>query len=394
MVRLLESDRKALNSLLDSLVVKLPGFVQGVSLGSEEPLGSKIATQFLELAKQSLASIETPFFPSQLFPLKPWIEKAVENVEKERRDLRGQIHLKRPPAEAKAALLRRIQRAEDITVRSSEFPIRSLEIQNWAAETKVVMDGVFASEIYGKYLCATIADELGHDENYLKRGIGFLESLLAEPVFPSTRTSSASSSTKPIFIGHGRSDAWLALKNFLTDRLHLKWEEFNRIEGADAGRVNIQRLEKLLSSCQFALLVFTSEDEQADGSFRARQNVVHELGLFQGRLGFERAVALLEDGCEDLSNIQGVIPIRFPKGNLSTKLDAFAPSWRIAEYCHRPKLPTDEQINDFHVVSGCLDRLTPTPGRRVIRFRISAVSYRGTNFDAGGSPRGVSTTAT
>ena len=30
---------------------------------------------------------------------------------------------------------------------------------------------------------------------------------------------------------------------------------------------------------------------------KARMNVIHEVGLFQGRLGFERAIVLLEEGC-------------------------------------------------------------------------------------------------
>lgn len=61
----------------------------------------------------------------------------------------------------------------------------------------------------------------------------------------------------------------------------------------------------------------TAEDEQADGKQHARQNVIHEAGLFQERLGFERAIILVEDGCEDFSNIQGLGQIRFPKGNVS-----------------------------------------------------------------------------
>jgi predicted nucleotide-binding protein len=43
-------------------------------------------------------------------------------------------------------------------------------------------------------------------------------------------------------------------------------------------------------------------------------NVVHEAGLFQGRLGFERAIILLEEGCKSFSNIEGLGQIRFPKG--------------------------------------------------------------------------------
>jgi predicted nucleotide-binding protein len=60
----------------------------------------------------------------------------------------------------------------------------------------------------------------------------------------------------------------------------------------------------------------TGEDEQVDGKLRARENVVHEVGLFQGRLGFGRAIIVLEEDCEEFSNIHGLGQIRFPKGNL------------------------------------------------------------------------------
>jgi predicted nucleotide-binding protein len=63
----------------------------------------------------------------------------------------------------------------------------------------------------------------------------------------------------------------------------------------------------------------TAEDETAEGVKQARQNVVHEVGLFQGRLGFERAIILLEDGCAEFSNIVGVTQIRFPKGDILAK---------------------------------------------------------------------------
>jgi predicted nucleotide-binding protein len=72
----------------------------------------------------------------------------------------------------------------------------------------------------------------------------------------------------------------------------------------------------MAAKSSFAILVMTAEDEQADGVHRARQNVVHEAGLLQGRLGFARAIMLLEDGVEEFSNVQGVQFIRFARGNI------------------------------------------------------------------------------
>jgi predicted nucleotide-binding protein len=59
--------------------------------------------------------------------------------------------------------------------------------------------------------------------------------------------------------------------------------------------------------------------DQGDGSKHARENVIHEMGLFQGRYGFERAIILLEDGCQEFSNITGIGQIRFVKGKLASE---------------------------------------------------------------------------
>jgi predicted nucleotide-binding protein len=53
----------------------------------------------------------------------------------------------------------------------------------------------------------------------------------------------------------------------------------------------------------------------------ARLNVIHEAGLFQGRLGFAKAIVMLEDGCTEFSNIAGLGQIRFPAGNISAKFE-------------------------------------------------------------------------
>lgn len=87
-----------------------------------------------------------------------------------------------------------------------------------------------------------------------------------------------------VVIGHGGALVWRELKDFIEDRLHLAVDEFNSV--SVAGVPTITRLSDMLDRAAFAFLVMTAEDEQADGKIRARENVVHEVGLFQGRLGF------------------------------------------------------------------------------------------------------------
>ena len=125
-----------------------------------------------------------------------------------------------------------------------------------------------------------------------------------------------------VFIGHGRSPAWRDLKDlkdFVQDRLQLPWDEFNRVPVA--GIPNITRLSQMLDDAAIAFLVLTAEDEQADGKMHARMNVVHEAGLFQGRLGFTKAIVLLEEGCEQFSNIEGLGQIRFSAGNIKVAFE-------------------------------------------------------------------------
>lgn len=129
----------------------------------------------------------------------------------------------------------------------------------------------------------------------------------------SSRLIAASEPIK-VFIGHGRDPQWRDLKDHLHDLHGLDVVAYEI--GPRAGLSVKEVLQDMLTQSSFALLVLTAEDEQTDGSLHARQNVVHELGLFQGRLGFTRAIAVLEDGVSEFSNILGVNQIRFSKGNI------------------------------------------------------------------------------
>ena len=129
-----------------------------------------------------------------------------------------------------------------------------------------------------------------------------------------------------VFIGHGRSPLWKDLRDFIRDRVKLPCDEFNRVPVA--GIPTATRLMQMLDDAAIAFLIMTAEDEQANGTVHARMNVIHEAGLFQGRLGFERAIILLEDGCEEFSNAHGLGQIRFPKGKIS---DCFEEIRRVLE---------------------------------------------------------------
>lgn len=122
-----------------------------------------------------------------------------------------------------------------------------------------------------------------------------------------------------VFIGHGRSPLWRELKDFIQDELGLQCDEFNRVEVA--GTTTVDRLKQMLDEAAFAFLVLTAEDERLDGSVAARENVIHEAGLFQGRLGFERAIIMLESGCNEFSNIHGLSQLRFDSGKIDGLFD-------------------------------------------------------------------------
>jgi len=117
-----------------------------------------------------------------------------------------------------------------------------------------------------------------------------------------------------IFIGHGRNQQWRELKDHLHDFHGYDVVSYETI--VSAGFVTRDVLDDMLNRSSFGILVMTGEDLTGDGHLRPRQNVVHEVGLFQGRLGFSRAIVLEEESVETFSNLAGVQTIQFPPGRI------------------------------------------------------------------------------
>lgn len=135
------------------------------------------------------------------------------------------------------------------------------------------------------------------------------------PLPPEPPTPTPPPTPKPvIFIGHGGSQQWRDLKDHLHD-LH-GYEIVAYETGSRDGHSIRDVVSEMLDKSDFAILVMTGEDKLDTGELRARQNVVHEIGLFQGRLGFSKAIVLKEDGTEDFSNLAGVHQERYSKNNI------------------------------------------------------------------------------
>jgi len=133
---------------------------------------------------------------------------------------------------------------------------------------------------------------------------------------PATPTSAEQSLAPPqtghppcVFIGHGRSKLWARLQVFLQDEHGLSTVTYE--SEPRTGESIVPVIEQMLEQATFAALILTAEDATSEGTRRARQNVVHEAGLFQGRLGFKKAVLLVQDGIEEFSNVDGLQHIPF-----------------------------------------------------------------------------------
>jgi len=194
------------------------------------------------------------------------------------------------------------------------------QLQTWSSAVRSHLSKIYGKDgpqlLYFPRVTASVPGNVAREE--LTRRMAHLERIVdgLENLQALTQTSLYG---KNIFIGHGKSPLWRELKDFIAERLNLPWDEFNR--EAVAGYPTTERLEAMMSQAAFAFLVMTAEEEHADATLHARPNVIHEAGLFQGHLGFTRAIILLEDGCSEFSNIIGLSQIRFPRSEISARFE-------------------------------------------------------------------------
>lgn len=87
-------------------------------------------------------------------------------------------------------------------------------------------------------------------------------------------------------------------------------------EQADIGRTIIDKLVEESSNSNYAIALLSPDDKLDDGTLRARQNVILEIGYFIGRLGKERVRILRKGDIEIPSDLHGILYENYDKPGL------------------------------------------------------------------------------
>ena len=117
-----------------------------------------------------------------------------------------------------------------------------------------------------------------------------------------------------IFISHGGNSEWFAVQRFLEDRFDAPVHSFESAPWG--GRQIAEAISSYLDRCGLSVCVLTAEDFTRDGRKFARQNVIHEVGLFQGQHGLDSVVLLVEEGCDFVPQASVPYTIYFPHNKI------------------------------------------------------------------------------
>ena len=168
---------------------------------------------------------------------------------------------------------------------------------------------------------ATVAREL----------LGYITGVMEEYV---ARTS-AEADDQPqaahcrVFVGHGHN---LVVRDkvvsFIKDSCSLDPLVLQTLPSE--GATIIEKLERYGRTADYAVLIFTGDDQDTSGAVRARPNVVQECGWFQGALGRGRTAILVQRGVQVPSNLSGVVYIEFTGDLVEQKFDDLRREFRAA----------------------------------------------------------------
>lgn len=159
---------------------------------------------------------------------------------------------------------------------------------------------------------AGVEPEWRYGRNQLQRLAGDIDQIFEVRANSELAAPATISRPARVFISHGRAPDWREVQAFIERDIGLVTLEL--AQEPNQGMTILGKLAEAAEQCDSAVIVMTGDDLDAGGQARARENVIHEIGYFQGKYGPSRIVLLHEDGVNIPSNIQGLVYTPFPKG--------------------------------------------------------------------------------
>lgn len=118
-------------------------------------------------------------------------------------------------------------------------------------------------------------------------------------------------SMNKIFVVHGHAESVNQEVARTIEKLGLKAIILR--EQPNSGKTIIEKFEEYAKDVNFAVILLTADDKMEDDLFRARQNVVFEMGYFMGALGRDHVMCMLQENVEKPGDIDGVVYTQIDK---------------------------------------------------------------------------------
>lgn len=117
--------------------------------------------------------------------------------------------------------------------------------------------------------------------------------------------------TKKIFVVHGHAENVNQEVARTIEKLGL--EAVVLREQPNSGKTIIEKFEEYAKDVNFAVILLTADDRTEGEKFRARQNVVFEMGYFMGALGRDHVMCLVQENVEIPGDTAGVVYTQIDK---------------------------------------------------------------------------------
>ncbi|MCD4772131.1 MAG: nucleotide-binding protein [Bacteroidales bacterium] len=130
---------------------------------------------------------------------------------------------------------------------------------------------------------------------------------------PTTETNNSKSMkvNSTVFIIHGHDEEMKRNVQLFLNRANLK--DIVLHEQPDKNRTVIEKLIEEGATASYVIALLSPDDVQGDGTFRARQNVILEIGFFIGKLGRKKVRILRRGNTIIPSDLQGILYDNYDK---------------------------------------------------------------------------------